>query len=72
MGNYFSNLTNDELKAINEDRIKNKEEGLRPRSFDNFILMVMSNYPLIFAEGWNYVEKDFYEEVCSRFFKDGY
>lgn len=70
MENLFSNLTNDELKAINKDRLEKKEEGVRPRSFDNFILMAMSKYPLTFAEGWSYAEKDFFEEVCKRFFEE--
>ena len=70
MENLFSNLTNDELKAINKDRLEKKKEGLRPRSFDDFILIAKSQFHFTFSEGLSYVEKDFYEEVCKRFFEE--
>lgn len=70
MENPFKALTKDELQIINEDRLKAKNEGMRPRSFDKFIKEVQEFYPLTFGEGWKYTEELFFEEVLERFFKE--
>lgn len=69
MKNIFSQLTKKELKEINNDRLKAKEAGLRPRSFDRYIEEARKIYPLTVAEGWSFVEDLFFEEICERFFE---
>lgn len=66
--NIFHNLTKEELELINKDRLKAKEEGLRPRSFDKYIEEIRKIYPLSFAEGWSFVEDLFFEEISKRYF----
>lgn len=66
--NIFSNLTVQELKDINIDRLTAKEAGLRPRSFDPYIEKIRKIYPLAIAEAWTFVEDLFFEEICKRFF----
>lgn len=70
MKNIFSQLTKEELKEINNDRLKAKERGLRPRSFDKYIEEIRKIYPLTVAEGWSFVEDLFFEEICKRFSKE--
>lgn len=69
MENLFSNLTNEELKRLNDDRLKAKEEGLRPRSFDPYIAKIRECYPLDVGNGWSFAEDLFFEEICKRFFE---
>lgn len=66
--NIFSNLTVQELKDINIDRLTAKEAGLRPRIFDPYIEKIRKIYPLTVAEAWTFVEDLFFEEICKRFF----
>lgn len=68
--NIFHNLTKEELELINKDRLKAKEEGLRPRSFDKYIEKIRKIYPLSFAEGWSLVEDLFFEEISKRYFQE--
>lgn len=72
MENIFNHLTKEELRQINEDRLKAKEEGLRPRSFDSYIEIIIKKYPLTFSEGWSFVEDLFFEEISKRFFEKKY
>lgn len=64
----FQDLTKEQLEALNKDRLKSKEEGLRPRSFDPYIAKIREQYPLDVANGWSFAEKLFLEEICERFF----
>lgn len=66
--NIFSNLTVQELKDINIDRLTAKEAGLRPRSFDPYIEKIRKIYLLTVAEAWTFVEDLFFEEICKKFF----
>lgn len=70
MNEIFSRLTKDELRCINEDRIKSKQEGVRPRSFDSYIRDIRNVYPLTVGEGWSFAENLFFEEIAKRFFEE--
>ena len=69
MEDIFSNLTDKQLYELNKDRLKSKDEGLRPRSFDPYIAELCKVYPLDVGNAWSYAEDLFFEEVSKRFFE---
>ncbi len=69
MKNPFGNETDNELKSIYEEMLKAREEGIRPRILDIYIQEVRNNYPLNVAEGWEFTEQLFFEEVARRYFE---
>lgn len=66
----FQDCTDMELKAIYEQIIQRREDGLRPRILDPYIEKVRKAYPLSFGEGWTYAEKEFWDEAGRRFFSN--
>lgn len=66
----FQDCTDTELKAIYEQIIQRREDGLRPRILDPYIEKVRKAYPLSFGEGWTYAEKEFWDEAGRRFFSN--
>lgn len=66
--NVFNTCTDPELKTIYKEILSGREEGLRPKIIDPYIEKVREKYPLTFAEGWRYAEKEFWDEVGERFF----
>ena len=66
--NVFQSETDEKMKELYTERLRGREEGLRPKVFDPFIVQVQNMYQYSFGEAWSQTDTMFLEEVARRYF----